>query len=194
MPAPAPGGGLVRHPCARGCKVAHEFGFECEAVVEYDTCGTAPGYVGLKPLPQDPELDPEDGEDRLACVTVGAQVASRMRAGQGTWSSSHYLKILSWIPKMAKIVLRASRSEEVASRMRASATSRVLSVMSMPWPLNVLTPRPSTFNLRMVGWRWTSRATTQRPCGTAVRHNSGRFLITEMHSQMVRRWRQSRTT
>ena len=30
-----------------------------------------PGYVELKPLPQDPELDPEDGEDRLACVTVG---------------------------------------------------------------------------------------------------------------------------
>ena len=82
MPAPAPGGGLVRHPCARGCKVAHEFGFECEAVVEYDTCGTAPGYVGLKPLPQDPELDPEDGEDRLACVTVGGgSVAYEGRPG-----------------------------------------------------------------------------------------------------------------
>ena len=40
MPAPAPGGGLVRHPCARGCKVAHEFGFKCEAVVECNTCGS----------------------------------------------------------------------------------------------------------------------------------------------------------
>ena len=40
MPAPAPGGGLVRHPCARGCKVAHEFGFKCEAVVECDACGS----------------------------------------------------------------------------------------------------------------------------------------------------------
>ena len=40
MPAPAPGGGLVRHPCARGCKIAHAFGYKCDVEVECNTCGS----------------------------------------------------------------------------------------------------------------------------------------------------------
>ena len=40
MPTPAPGGGLVRHPCARGCDMAHPFGFKCEVEVECNACGS----------------------------------------------------------------------------------------------------------------------------------------------------------
>ena len=93
---------------------------------------------------------------------------------QVTLSPGGFPLIRRWIPKMKKIVLRASRSAELASRMRVSATSRVLPVTSMPWPLNVSTPRSSTFSSRMVGWRWTSRATIRRPCVIVVHRNSGR--------------------
>ena len=40
MPSPAPGGGLVRHPCARGCKIAHAFGYKCDVEVECNACGS----------------------------------------------------------------------------------------------------------------------------------------------------------
>ena len=40
MPSPAPGGGLVQHPCARGCKIIHAFGYKCDVEVECNTCGS----------------------------------------------------------------------------------------------------------------------------------------------------------
>jgi hypothetical protein len=56
---PGSGDQTAEQPRRRGSRTSAEQRF------------AAPGFVESKSFSQDPELDPENGEDRLACVTVG---------------------------------------------------------------------------------------------------------------------------